>query len=81
VYLLFRCGAICLSVTDLDTAVAQVGAPHANVLCRYSIRTREHLSSMFVDARSITKGLDEMEANPAQAVRRFWEPGVFPPYS
>ena len=81
VYLLYRCGAIGLSVADLDTTVAQVGAPHANVLCRYGTRTREHLSSIFVDARSITKRLDEMEANPAQAVRRFWEPGVFPPYS
>ena len=34
VYLMYRCGAIGLSVADLDTTVAQVGAPHANVLCR-----------------------------------------------
>jgi hypothetical protein len=81
IYFLNRCGAIGPSFADLDATVAQAGGPHANVLCRYGTRTREHLSSMFVDAPNITKRLDEMEANPAQAVRRFWEPGVFPPYS
>ena len=81
VYFLNRCGAVGPSIVDLDATVAQAGGPHANVLCRYGTRTREHLSSMFVDVGNIAKRLDEMEANPAQAVRRLWEPGVFPPYN
>jgi hypothetical protein len=77
-YLLYRCGAMGLSLVDLDSTVATRRVPRANVLCRYGTDRMNHLRSMFANVDGITDRLTTMKENPAQEARPFWEPGAFP---
>lgn len=80
-FLLYRCGALSISLTDLETAVRRHGTPRANVLCRYGADSLTHIRAMFADVHSIEERLVSLKECQEQKPQRIWEPGTFPHYS
>lgn len=81
VFLLYRCGAFSISMTDLATAVRRHGAPGENVLCRYGADPLGHLCAMFSDVDRVEERFKDMRKSQAQKPQQLWEPGTFPHYS
>lgn len=81
VFLLYKCGAFSISLTDLATTVSRHGAPSENVLCRYGADPLTHLRAMFSDVECVEKRFNDIRKCQAQMPHPFWEPGTFPHYS
>ncbi len=77
-YLLHRCGAFSVNLSDLDSCVRAHRATADGVLCRYGADTREHLRAIITDYEHVEARLDEMKREQAQRAVRLWKPGAFP---
>jgi len=80
-FLLYRCGAFALDFGELDQAVARHQVDQKSVLCRYGANTVEHLGSLFVRPKPVSRRFEKMKVKQAQSPERLWVPGTFPHYS